>query len=105
MNPPNIFPTQIALKPEARVGRRRGGLIGDVVALVLFGMFLAVDGMFLMGSQLRRGFRARDPEREREILALRQRVARERSLSATAPHPQRAAGRRNHPSRTCDCTS
>lgn len=105
MTPPNIFPTHIALKPETRVGRRRGALIGDAVALVLVGMYLAIDIVPEIWSRLRHRFRVRDLAREREILALRQRVARQNASGSSAPDRHRAVMPRHRPVRTCDCGS
>lgn len=75
MTPPNIFPTYLALNAD-KPGRRAWeiALLGPV-ALVLAGAYFGCDVVCLLWLRLRHGLRRRNRERERQIAALRRRVA------------------------------
>ncbi len=101
MQPPNIFPTHVALKAESVTARRHGAVIGELAALAFVALYLVGDGIWLLCARIRLRVRARNLARAQEIAALRQTVAREKRLGA--PHPESGTAV-IHPRQRCkDC--
>ncbi len=60
MQPPNIFPTHVALKAESVTARRHGAVIGELAALAFVALYLVGDGIWLLCARIRLRVRARN---------------------------------------------
>jgi hypothetical protein len=103
MEPPNIFPTHVALNAGPVPGRRRGSVIGIPLALTFAALCFVCDAVWLSCARLRQRVRARNLAREREIVALRQSVAREGRCGSPHPESGRTAVRPRQRCKDCRC--